>query len=334
MYVTSLGSERGNSLITAALATAMQSRKASQISVAKPFRLNLNGLEQDDDLDNLKALGFPVVLEQVVLENEGEFAIDTSALAREIAGRSDSVIMDGVPIKHVGYGDVIRNASVSFVKSLSVPVVGIIDLGRDVDTWFEYQALNSELEGLFLGVILNRVPRYRGHWVQSEFIPMLESAGIKVLSVVPESRKLAGISITQLARLVNGKVTHGQQHQERLVEHLMLGVNVMDSSIPYYQQRENKAVIVRGDRPDLQMGALATNTSCLVLTGDKLPVQYIEYEADKAEVPIICTANATAQVTSLLGGWTHVGGFAYQSKVEELSTFLTNDRLFSGLPTS
>ena len=334
MYVTSLGSERGNSLITAALGTAMRSRKASQISVAKPFRLNLSGLEKDDDLDNLQALGFPVVLEQVVLENEGEFTIDTSELAKKIASHSDSVVMDGVPIKNVGYGDAIRDASLSLVKSLRVPVVGVIDVGRDADTWFDYQGLNNDLEGLFLGVILNRVPRYRGHWVRSEFTPMLESAGIKVLAVVPESRKLAGISITQLASLVNGEVTHGQQYQERLVEHLMLGVNVMDSSIPYYQQRENKAVIVRGDRPDLQMGALATNTSCLVLTGDKLPVQYIEYEADKAEVPIICTANATAQVTSLLGGWTHLGGFAYQSKVEEISAFLTDDRLFSGLPTS
>ena len=141
-------------------------------------------------------------------------------------------------------------------------------------------------------------------------------------------------NIEKLLARFKRQIPKGKQYQERLVEHLMLGVNVMDSSIPYYQQRENKAVIVRGDRPDLQMGALATNTSCLVLTGDKLPVQYIEYEADKAEVPIICTANATAQVTSLLGGWTHLGGFAYQSKVEEISAFLTDDRLFSGLPTS
>lgn len=320
--------------MAATLAVSMQSQDVSSIAVAKPFRLDAAGSKQDD-LGSLERVGLPVLPEQIDVERDDGFITKNSGAIQSVLDRMANhpgpVIMDGVPIGDVGYGDVTRALSVQLAKSGGVPVVGIVDVSRDLDSWADYSGLASDLGGLFLGVILNKVPRYRNHWVRSELTPQMESMGIQVLSVVPESRVLASISVSQLAELVSGHVTHGQEHAERLVEHLMIGVNVMDSSVPYYQQRSNKAVIVRGDRPDLQMGALATNTSCLVLTGDKQPVQYIEYEADKSEVPIICTAKDTAEVTSVLGGWASVGGFGYLTKVEELSSLLDRDLLFSKL---
>ena len=342
VYVTSLTSGRGNSLITATLARAMQSRGIQSVAAAKPFTLDTTEVQPDEDLGALEGIGLSVLPEQVLVERTDGFIEKKLEIIQDVVTRitrhPGPVIMDGVPIGDVGYGVVTRELSLEVARLGNVPVIGIVDVGDDsfggdLDSWSDYIEIANELENLFVGVILNKVPRYRAHWVESELVPQMESAGIQILSVVPESRSLASISVSQLAALVTGQVTHGQQYGERLVEHLMLGVNVVDSSIPYYQQRCNKAVIVRGDRPDLQMGALATNTSCLVLTGDKPPVQYIEYEADKVEVPIICTAKGTVEVVGLLGGWTNLGAFGYLTKVEELSLLLDQDLLLSKIHT-
>ena len=51
------------------------------------------------------------------------------------------------------------------------------------------------------------------------------------------------------------------------------------------------------------MAALQTETSCLVLTGGHDPIQYVEYEAQEEEVPIIKvdadTINTTIALESL-----------------------------------
>ena len=337
VYVTSLGSARGNSLLSATLGVAIQARSNDPVAIAKPFSVDLVGSTQKGDLAKLELLGLTVLQQQIVInEIDGSLVTKSTAmeeLTDQINGYSGIVVMDGVSVGDIGYGDVTRILSVQIVRSTNSRVVGIIDVGCDSDSWDPYIGLANELGDLFAGVVLNKVPRYRSHWVQSELTPRIQSEGIDVLSIIPESRVLASLSVSQLAELVGGELTYGEQYGDRLVEHLMLGVNVMDSSIPYYQQRANKAVIVRGDRPDLQMGALATDISCLVLTGDTIPAQYIEYEADKVEVPIICTAHGTMDVTDLLSGWTHLGGFSHLGKVEELSSLLDQELFLDKLLT-
>jgi hypothetical protein len=331
VYVTSLSFGRGNSLLSASLALAIQVRGNSAVAVTKPFSVGVADSPRDMDLEQLAALSVPVIQDQLVVEGTGGFVSDHSEAVQSLAGRiknySGTVIMDGLPIGDIGIGDVSRALLVQIAKSTNSQVIGIIDACLDLDSWLVYKDIAQELDELFVGVILNKVPRYRDHWIQSELIPRMRLEGLEVLSVIAESRTLAGVSVSQLAELVRGELTHGQEYEEKLVKHLMLGVNVMDSSVPYYQQRQNKAVIVRGDRPDLQMGALATDTACLVLTGDKRPVQYVEYEADKLEVPIICTAHGTSDVAALLSGWPQLGAFGHAEKVEEFLSLLDQDLL-------
>ena len=50
---------------------------------------------------------------------------------------------------------------------------------------------------------------------------------------------------------------------------------------------DNNAIVVRGDRPDIQMSALNSSVSCLVLTGGIEPIEYITYEAGEEEVPVM-----------------------------------------------
>ena len=69
-----------------------------------------------------------------------------------------------------------------------------------------------------------------------------------------------------------------------LIEHFLIGGLILDWGVHYFNTRANKAVISRGDRPDIQMSALATPTSCLIATSGVTPVEYIIYEAEQEEV--------------------------------------------------
>ena len=60
----------------------------------------------------------------------------------------------------------------------------------------------------------------------------------------------------------------------------------LDAGELYFGLRESKAVIVRGDRPDMQMAALTTPTTCMLLTQGIEPIEYVRNEAELEEVPI------------------------------------------------
>ena len=80
----------------------------------------------------------------------------------------------------------------------------------------------------------------------------------------------------------------------------MLGGWFLDHGAYVFGRRENKAVVVRGDRPDLQMAALDTDTVCLILTNGKSPVQYIMHHAQLRQTPLLATQFGTLETMEML----------------------------------
>ena len=108
---------------------------------------------------------------------------------------------------------------------------------------------------------------------------------MRVLAAIPEDRRLLGVTAGQIADHLGGSFLSWEEKRDNFVEHYLIGGMVLDWGVLYFQQFDNKAVIVRGNRPDLQMAALRTPTSCIVLTGGYPPIQYVSYEAGEEEVP-------------------------------------------------
>ena len=78
-------------------------------------------------------------------------------------------------------------------------------------------------------------------------------------------------SVGELAKHLGGEIVNCPERSEELVENLMLGALSVDSGLDYFRRKTNKAVIARGDRPDLQMAALETSTKCLILSLTSIP---------------------------------------------------------------
>ena len=138
-----------------------------------------------------------------------------------------------------------------------------------------------------LGVLINSVTRYREREVRQGLVSAIESRGVKCLGSIPEDRLMASVTVGQIARHLDGQWVMGEEKAHDLVENFLIGGNIMDSGLTYFGRMENKAVIVRGDRPDIQLAALSTPTTCLILTGGHEPIQYVYYQAEQEEVPLL-----------------------------------------------
>jgi BioD-like phosphotransacetylase family protein len=99
--------------------------------------------------------------------------------------------------------------------------------------------------------------------------------------------KSAGISINELAGCLQGDILNSTQQTEDIVEHVMVGAMCPDPSPLYFELKPRKAVITRGDRADIQLGALETSTKCLILTGGHKPVPSVLNRAEEKGVPIL-----------------------------------------------
>ena len=70
----------------------------------------------------------------------------------------------------------------------------------------------------------------------------------------------------------------------------------------YYSSKENVLAVIRGDRPDLQLGAMQSggNVKAIVLTKGIQPIEYVIYEAKKQEIPLISVKTNTHETAELI----------------------------------
>ncbi len=108
-----------------------------------------------------------------------------------------------------------------------------------------------------------------------------------------EDRKSSAISIGELAEYAKGEILNCSEQSGELVENLMVGAMCVDPAPLYFNIKTNKAVITRGDRADIQLGALDTPTKCLILTSGIKPIPSVMQRADEVLVPIILVTKDT-----------------------------------------
>ncbi len=153
-----------------------------------------------------------------------------------------------------------------------------------------------------IGVVLNHVTRYKEREVTLNLAPAVETSGIKFLGAIPEDRLMLSVTVGQMAQHLDGRWVLGQEMDQELVENFLIGGNIMDSGINYFGRMDNKAVIVRGDRPDIQLAALSVPMTCLFLTGGHEPIQYVYHEAEQQEVPLLVVNSDTISTSHALDG--------------------------------
>lgn len=161
-------------------------------------------------------------------------------------------------------------------------------------------ALRQQLGNRLLGVILNDVPEDHLEDVCAVLVPFIESQGIGVFGVLPADRILRSLSVEALAHALGAEVLCCPDRLDLMVESFNIGAMSVNAALKYFRKSENKAVITGGDRTDIQLAALETSTTCLILTGHLPPTAGTLARAEQLEVPILSVNHDTLATVEII----------------------------------
>ncbi len=163
--------------------------------------------------------------------------------------------------------------------------------------YYDYIVSAKEMVGEnFLGCILNSVPERAMEGVDSLLVPLLERRDVKVVGVIPRDPTLNSIAIKDLKLRLKGNIIAAQSFEDVLVKDFLIGTMQVENFMRHFSSKENPAVIVGGDRSDLQLLALEGRCTCLILTGNIYPNEIILNRANELKIPIIMVRDDTYTV--------------------------------------
>lgn len=318
LYVVSDRAGAGKTAVCMALTKLLRTRSKSVVAI-KPIA---------DDEDDTDAAMYASLLGEDTrgctvefAENvSGENLDEVSAFIRRLAAENDIVIVEGSN----GLAGTLGRIVCDNVDAKALVVAGYdasLSHGVVLTTGAPYG-------GRVIGYIINGVTRYMGSEARANLVPQIAAQasvrGARVLGLIPEDRCLLGVSVSQIAAHLDGEFISEEMEGDALVEYLMVGGMSLDPGEYYYGIHDNRAAIVRGDRPDLQMSALSApgSTVCLVATGGITPIEYVRYEAEQENTPIILVQSDTLDTMAKLDNLLDSSRFSHPDKLKRCEELL------------
>jgi len=328
LYVTADKEESGKTAVCAAVASDLY-KLGKSVSIAKLAVSNKKELQSQDTNLFRNILDNKISVEPLLVSDGNITANSVKEFEKSvkeiIKGKDVLIIEDTSSISSANSAKLSGsvNAATIFVTKYT-PTLDINSLSES----------SKLFEENLLGIIINGLTLYQGMEVENNLIPEIESSNLNLLGIVPEDRRLLGVSVLQIIDALDASASGDEETYSRLVEHFMIGGFSMDSGEAYFNLRGNKAVVIRGDRPDIQMSALKTPTACMILTNGIDPIEYVSHEADLEDVPIISTKFDTNEVLNRLHNLTSDTRFDHISKVDRFSNLIRDNTAVSNLYSS
>jgi len=170
----------------------------------------------------------------------------------------------------------------------------------------------------FGGIIINLIPEESTGYLKDFILPFLSNKKINVFGCVTSDKVLSSVSIKEMVRHLDGKILSAKDKLDELVETFMLGAMGQEQALKFFRMKTNKAVITGGDRADVQLAALETNTKCLILTGNFQPSSVVLGRAEEIDVPIILVKYDTLTTVEKLNVIIGRKGFHEFKKIDKI----------------
>lgn len=296
LYLGSVVEKSGKSMVTLGLAKNFQ----GQVGFFKPFkeRLMREGdrvIDQDAylmrhvlNLDKPEEVLCPFTYDVFRAARMDE----VKAAYRKAACDCEMMLIEGTREVTTGYlndvsGLAIAEATGSDLVLISTPEAAALDKIAMLYKLSEKYKINVR------GVILNKTD-------DLSVANFLESKGIKVLGCVPHIPEMTYFTVKEVAEALSSNVLVGEGHMDRVVEGVFIGAMTMETALKYMRRHRRKAIITGGDRSDIQLAALSTDTSCLILTGGMYPANQVVSKAYEKGIPILVTRYDTLATSEMV----------------------------------
>lgn len=150
------------------------------------------------------------------------------------------------------------------------------------------------------GVLFNNVHPMVEEFVARDAIPFLQSRGITVFGAVPHDMMLSSVTIREVVDELSATVLCAESHLDDRAESFLVGAMGQDKALRFFRRRARKIVVTGGDRSDVQLAALETDTAALVLTGDLPPSAHVLSHAEEHGVPVVLVSYDTLSTVERL----------------------------------
>lgn len=310
LYITSVERYSGKTALCLALGKRLQ-RDGYRVGYLKPLSLQpwrVEGRIADEDAAFVKEVLdlsappwelSPVVITPEMLQERlaqtGELnLLDQVKMAAEKAGSGqDVLLLEGGASLREGY--VVGLPTPLVAQTLGSHVLVVVKYRDPVRLLDDALAAAARLGTSLVGAILNRVPDEAASFVNDLAVPFLERHGIAVFGSLPQRRGLEAITVEELTNALNAQTLTRTFNPQALVETLTVGAMTAEAALSRFRRQTNKAVITGGDRTDIQLAALETSTTCLVLTGNLQPSPLIVKQAEEMGVAILLVPTNTME---------------------------------------
>jgi len=245
----------------------------------------------------------------------------------------DIMLLEGGGSLREGY--FLNLATPEVARKLSSHVLVVVKYRSEVRVLDDALTAKTRLGDLLNGIIINRVPSDASVFVSELAIPYLEQHDIPVFGALPEVPRLAALTVGELIDTLDARVLTEKLDRDALIENLTVGAMTQEAALHRFREQTNKAVITGGDRTDIQLAALETSTTCLVLTGNLQPSPLVIKQADAFGVSILLVPTNTIETVEAIEqifGKTRLGQPAKLAQFQDLlKENLDKDRFYQSL---
>jgi BioD-like phosphotransacetylase family protein len=271
LIIASTSPGAGKTSVAAGLAAHL-GRDGRKVFLAKAWS---SSPKDDRDMSTFRAL-LPHTPPGFEPDRAGQGVAQVRQLASRIqaAARGTTVsVLEGVAGDHA--------ANFALADALDGLVILVAKMGDDI------VPAAKQYRARLLGVVMNSMPRYKSHALDAEVAPALRQAGVRLLGAIPEDRRLIAPTLALVAEHLGAQVSVMPENAGRLIDNFLIGGLVLDWGPTYFGAQENVGVVVRGDRPDVQIAALQTDTvRAMVMPKGISPIEYVHYEATQRGIPV------------------------------------------------
>ena len=350
LYITGAERYSGKTATCLALGLRMQ-EDGFKVGYLKPLSLQpwrINNKMADEDAAfvkqvlNLSAEPWelsPVVItpeflrEHLVSSKPQDLMMKVTQAYEKLSQGQDVLIIEGGGSLREGY--VVGLPTVSVVNKLSSQALVIAKYREEVRMLDDVLSTQARLGEAFLGILINRVSEDASEFVNKIAVPFLEKKKVNVFGVLPEVRGLSALTVGELIKLLEAEVLTKYQRTEALVENLTVGAMTAEAALSRFRRSSNKAVITGGDRTDIQLAALETSTTCLILTGNLRPSPLVIKQAEEFGISVLLVRTNTMETIEQIEkffGKTRLGQTAKLKQFQTLlDTHLDTGRFYQAL---
>ncbi|OLS19004.1 MAG: Phosphate acetyltransferase [Candidatus Heimdallarchaeota archaeon LC_2] len=330
LLITSLSPGTGKTTFTIALAQKFR-LDGLNVGYFKP----ITDRTEDTDAANAKAvLGLdddlsvicPVLITNYEYDMEesqkDEITDKISKAYKQLKDKYDFLIIESCQtVNHLAF----LSYSAPHLAILLNAKIIMIASGRTIDEADSIVLMAKFIESFeaeIIGGVLTQVPGEFIEYFRTIICPtLLQKHQITMLGLVPDRPDLVAPTVAEVSNVVGGKIIAGKNYVNKLVETYMVGAMTPETALKYFRSAVNKAVITGGDRPQLAIAALETDTSVLILTGSIMPPAQVLAKAEDRQIPIMLVSGDTFSTIKTLTS-VPIYGTVHSDKDEKLTAWI------------